>query len=148
MLGNWFSLVIQLKWQYVKMWKCTVNFLLVSVEIKIEFSISVICWKDTCSKYFFFSDKDKYSLFDPSCRWFWIRITKIHVERIHKNTIMSDEHIVSSQSSMQCLPTRLPIIILQRAEEQLPAVREVMVGAVCLCADRIIISSILGICVA
>ena len=44
---------------------------------------------------------------------------------------MSDEHNVSSQSSMQSLPTWLPIIILQRAEEQLPAAREVIVGAVC-----------------
>ena len=61
---------------------------------------------------------------------------------------MSNEDIVSSQSSMECLPTRLPIIILQRAEEQLPSVREVMVGAVCLCANKIIILSILGICIA
>ena len=61
---------------------------------------------------------------------------------------MSDEHIVSSQSSMQCLPTWLPIIILQRAEEQLPTVREVMVGAVCLCAYRRIVLSLLGICMA
>ena len=44
---------------------------------------------------------------------------------------MSDEHNISSQSSMQSLPTWLPIIILRRAEEQLPAVREVIVGAVC-----------------
>jgi len=71
-------------------------------------------------------------------------ITKIHVDLIHKNTIMSDEHNVSSQSSMQCLPTWLPIIILWRAEEQLPLVREVMVGAVCLCADKTIISSYSG----
>ena len=61
---------------------------------------------------------------------------------------MSDEHSVSSQSSMQCLPTWLPIIILQRAKEQFPAVREVMVGAVCLCADRRIVLSVLGICMA
>ena len=44
---------------------------------------------------------------------------------------MTDEHIVSLQSGMQYLPTRLPIIILRSVEEQLPAVREVMVGAVC-----------------
>ena len=44
---------------------------------------------------------------------------------------MSDEHNISSQSSMQSLPTWLPIIILQRAEEQLPAVREVILGDVC-----------------
>jgi hypothetical protein len=44
---------------------------------------------------------------------------------------MSDEHIVSLQSSMQYCPTGLPIIILQRVEEQLPPVREVMVGAMC-----------------
>jgi hypothetical protein len=61
---------------------------------------------------------------------------------------MSDEHIVSLQSSMQCLATRLPIIILQRVEEQLPPGREVIVGAVCLCADKRIILSILEICMA
>jgi len=61
---------------------------------------------------------------------------------------MSNEHIASSQSSMQYLPTRLPIVILQRVEEQLPVVREVMVGAVCLCGDKRIILSILGICMA
>jgi hypothetical protein len=61
---------------------------------------------------------------------------------------MSDEHNVSSQSSMQCLPTWLPIIILRRVEEQLSVVREVMVRAVFLCADKRIILSILGICMA
>ena len=62
---------------------------------------------------------------------FSIHITKIHVNHIHKNTIMTDEHTVSSQSSMQYISTRLPIIILQRVEEQLPPVRVVMGGAVC-----------------
>jgi hypothetical protein len=44
---------------------------------------------------------------------------------------MSDEHTVSVQSSMQYRPTGLPVIILQRVEEQLLSVREVVVGAVC-----------------
>jgi len=57
---------------------------------------------------------------------------------------MSDEHNVSLQSNMQYLPTRLPIIILQRVEEQLSPVRGVMVGAVCLCAEKRIISSYSG----
>jgi hypothetical protein len=42
---------------------------------------------------------------------------------------------------MQFLPTKLPIIVLQRVEEQIPAVREIMVSSMCLCADRRIISS-------
>jgi hypothetical protein len=54
--------------------------------------------------------------FDTSCQRFWIHITEIHVNHIHKNTIISDEHTVSLQSSMQYLPTRLPIILLQRVE--------------------------------
>jgi len=54
---------------------------------------------------------------------------------------MSDEHIVISQSGMQHLPTRLPIITLQRVEEQLSPVIEVMVGAVRLCGDKRFISS-------
>jgi hypothetical protein len=45
---------------------------------------------------------------------------------------------------MQYLPTRLPIIVLQSVEEKLPPVREVMVRAVCLCADKTIISSYSG----
>jgi hypothetical protein len=44
---------------------------------------------------------------------------------------MNVEHIVNLQSSMQYLPTKLPIIILQRVEEQLLPVIEVGVGAVC-----------------
>jgi hypothetical protein len=42
---------------------------------------------------------------------------------------------------MQFLPTRLPIIILKIVEEQFPASRKIMVGAVCLCADKRILSS-------
>jgi len=90
----------------------------------------VICWKDTYNKYGFFRDKGKFP-FDTSSMKFWIHITKIHVDLIHKNTIMSDEHNVSSQSSMQYHRTTLPVIILRRVEDQLPPVREVMVGAVC-----------------
>jgi hypothetical protein len=52
---------------------------------------------------------------------------------------MSDEEIVSLQSNMQYLSTRLPIIILQRVAEQLPPVREVMVGAVCRQKNYIIL---------
>jgi len=55
--------------------------------------------------------------------------------------MMSDKHIVISQSSMQYLPTRLPITIFQKVEEQLSAVREGMVGAVRLCGDKRFISS-------
>jgi len=42
---------------------------------------------------------------------------------------------------MLFLPTRLLIIVLQRVEEQIPAVREIMVSALCLCADKRIISA-------
>jgi hypothetical protein len=68
--------------------------------------------------------------FDTPC-CVWIHITKIHVNHIHKNTIVSDEHIVILQSSMQYFPTWLPKSILQRVEEQLHPVGEVMVCAVC-----------------
>jgi len=54
---------------------------------------------------------------------------------------MSDVHIVSLQSSTQFLPTRLPIILLERVEEQFPSVREIIVNAMCLCAYRRVISS-------
>ena len=45
---------------------------------------------------------------------------------------------------MLFLLTRLPIILLQRVEEQIPAVREIMVSSVCLCADKRIISAYFG----
>jgi len=43
---------------------------------------------------------------------------------------MTVEPTLSSESSMPYIPTRLPIIILQRVGEHLPPIREVMVGAV------------------
>jgi hypothetical protein len=42
---------------------------------------------------------------------------------------------------MQFLPTRQPVVVLHRLEEQLPEWREVMLSAVCLCADKRIMSS-------
>jgi len=53
--------------------------------------------------------------------------------------MVSDEHIVSLQSSMQFLPALMPVIVLHRIEEQLLRLREVMMSAVCLCADKTII---------
>jgi len=44
---------------------------------------------------------------------------------------MSDEHTLSLQSSVQFLPTRVPVIVLQRVEEEFPAWREIIVSAVC-----------------
>ena len=95
---------------------------------------------DTNSKYDFFQDRWKYSMFDTSCQGFWIHITKIPESHITKNTVMSDKHTVSLQNSKQFVPTVLPIIVLQRVEEHFPAYREIMVSAVCLCADNRIIS--------
>ena len=46
---------------------------------------------------------------------------------------MSDEHTVSLQSSMQFLPTRRPVVVLHRVEEQFPEWIEIMLSAVCLC---------------
>jgi len=42
---------------------------------------------------------------------------------------------------MQFLPTWLPIILLERVEEQFPAVREIIVSAMCLCVFRGVILS-------
>ena len=52
------------------------------------------------NKYDFFQDKSRYSMFDTSFSKFWAHISKIPVSHIHKNTVMSDEHTVSLQSSM------------------------------------------------
>jgi len=54
---------------------------------------------------------------------------------------MSDEHTVSLQSSMQFLPTRRLVVVLQTLEEQFPERREIMLSAMCLCADKRIVSS-------
>jgi hypothetical protein len=42
---------------------------------------------------------------------------------------------------MQFLPTRLPVIVLWRVEAQFSALREMIVGAMCLCGDKRILSS-------
>ena len=57
---------------------------------------------------------------------------------------MSDEHTVSLQSSMQFRPTRRPVVVLQAFEEQFPALREIMPSAMCMCADKRIVSSYSG----
>jgi hypothetical protein len=59
------------------------------------------------------------------------------------NTILSDEYIVSLQSSMQFLPTRLPIIVLQMVEEQFPAFSD-MQSAERLCGDIRVLSFYFG----
>jgi hypothetical protein len=66
---------------------------------------------------------------------------KFLLSHVHHNTVVSDEHIISLQTSMQVLPTRVPIIILQRLEEQFPEWTEIMGTVMCLRADRTIISS-------
>jgi hypothetical protein len=59
---------------------------------------------------------------------------------------MSDEHVVSLQSSMQFLPTRLPVIVLWRVEEQFPAFRVTVVTAMYLCAEKELCHIILRNC--
>ena len=99
----------------------------------------MICWNHTITM-IILQDKWKYSKFDTFCQRVWIHITKIRESHIHKNTVMSNEHTVILQSSMQFVPTMLPIIVLRRVEEPFPAYREIMVSAVCLCTDNRIIS--------
>ena len=97
----------------------------------------MISWND--NKYDFLQDKGKNSMCNTSCQRFWIHITKILVNHIHKNTVMSDEHSVSLQIRMQSHPTLMPIIVLQRIEEPLPPLREVMLSAVCRLNNYIIL---------
>jgi hypothetical protein len=51
------------------------------------------------NKYDIVQDKGKYSMFDTSCKRFWVHITKILVSHIHKNAVMSDEHFVNAVPS-------------------------------------------------
>ena len=62
------------------------------------------------------------------------------LRQIYQNTVMSYEHIVSLQSCMQLLLTRWPLVVLQGLEIQFPEWREVIMSAVCLCADKRIMS--------
>jgi hypothetical protein len=47
---------------------------------------------------------------------------------------MCEEQVVGLQSILRSLAIRVPKIILQRAEEVFPAVRESMVSVLCVCA--------------
>jgi len=49
---------------------------------------------------------------------------------------MSNERIETLQNNMQFPPTRLPKIVLRRVEEEFPIWREIVVSAMCLCADQ------------
>jgi hypothetical protein len=48
---------------------------------------------------------------------------------------------MSEQTNMQILSTRQPIVLLEKLEEQFPQWREMVVSAMCLCADKRIVSS-------
>jgi hypothetical protein len=48
---------------------------------------------------------------------------------------------MSEQTNMQILSTWQPIVVLEKLEEELPEWREIVVSAMCLCADKRIISS-------
>ena len=63
------------------------------------------------------------------------------LSHIHKNTVLSDEHIVGLQSSLQFLPARRPVVALQGLEEQFSEWSDIMLSAVCLCADKTVMSS-------
>jgi hypothetical protein len=49
--------------------------------------------------------------------------------------MMSDEHVVNLQKSMQSLATTEPKITLERAEEIVPTAMETLVSVPCLCAQ-------------
>jgi len=51
------------------------------------------------------------------------------------NTIMSE------QTNMQILSTWQPMVVLEKLEEQFPEWREIVVSAMCLCADKRIVLS-------
>jgi hypothetical protein len=57
-----------------------------------------------------------------------------------RTKIMNDEHILNLQGSMQFFRTKVPIIVLQGIEEQFPSLREIVVSAVCLAADKRFVS--------
>ena len=58
-----------------------------------------------------------------------------------RKTVMSKERIENLQSNMQFPLTRLPKIVLRRVEEEFPVWREIVVSAMCRCADQIILLS-------
>ena len=98
----------------------------------------MICWNDTINVISFTTRANIPYMLHP-VRGFK-SVSQIIVCHIQKNTAMGDEHIVGLQSNMAFPPAQLPRILLQRVE-QVSAVREIMVSAMCLCADKRIISS-------
>ena len=56
------------------------------------------------------------------------------------NTISFRQGLIMSEHILS-LPTRQPIVVLERVEEQFPEWREILVSAMCMCADQRIISS-------
>jgi hypothetical protein len=56
--------------------------------------------------------------------------------------IMCDDQVSWLRKILQSLANRVPKIVLQRAEDIFPAVRESMVSVLCLCAQkRVLLSS-------
>jgi hypothetical protein len=55
---------------------------------------------------------------------------------------MCEERVVGLQSVLRSLATRVPRIMLQRAEEMFPALRETMVSVLCMCAQKRILLSV------
>jgi hypothetical protein len=73
---------------------------------------------------------------------FIINKTLYHKDYCNAGNIMCEERVVGLQSILRSLATRVPRIILQGVEEMFPAVRESMVSALCMCAQkRIVLSS-------
>ena len=110
-LGNWF---LWSKSDSDSTCKCKVNFPIICLAIQIWLSIDFVMLKCRI-KYGIIQNKGKYSLLDTSCLRFWILITKILVSHIHKNTVVTDEHVVSLRRRMQFPPKRWPVVVLQMA---------------------------------
>jgi len=76
-------------------------------------------------------------------KWQYVKMVSYFspfLSHIHQNTIMRDEHIVSMQSVMQLLPTRGPVVLLQRLEEQFPEWSKIMLCAMCWEKNYIVLS--------
>jgi hypothetical protein len=58
------------------------------------------------------------------------------------NTISFRQGVIMSQNILS-IQTKQPIVVLERVEEEFPEWREILVSALCLCADQ---RSILSYC--
>lgn len=95
------------------------------------------------NQYVLFQDLRSYSVLCVlSELWSYVtRILVIHFV-IYHTSIMDEGGVLSLQKTLQSVPRRRPVIVLQRVEERFPALKENVVSALCICAYKTVLSCV------